>query len=44
MNWCIVDIDDTVVASFHTEEEARNSLHRYPQGLTVKYLEDEDDE
>lgn len=42
--WCIVDVDDTVVKCFDTEEEARNSLFRYPQGLTVKFLEEEDEE
>lgn len=45
--WCIVDVDDTVLAQYDTEEEARNNLCRYgihSGGLEVKYLEDEDEE
>lgn len=45
--WSIVDVDDTILAEYDTEEEARNSLYRYGthgEGLEVKYLEDEDEE
>ena len=42
--WCVCDVDDTILAEYDTEEEARNSAYRYGEGLEVKYLEEEDEE